>query len=204
MKSQTPKVLHSISGRSLLGHVLHALESVEPNTVRVVVGSGREAVEAHIAEIAPGVTTVFQEIRGGTGHATQLALAGITPTGTILVLPSAVGTRVCNSNSSELDTWLLMPLRPAASRLSARSCRRSGCSTCPIMASLPAASCRVPRRWRRRPHQAGQRPPRRQSPQSPRRRSLPLPSPRRKSRRPSALNRPKSAKATTNPPATAT
>ncbi len=41
MKSQTPKVLHSIAGRSLLGHVLHALESVDPATVRVVVGSGR-------------------------------------------------------------------------------------------------------------------------------------------------------------------
>lgn len=86
MKSQTPKVLHSIAGRSLLGHVLNACQSLNPRELRVVVGSGREKVEAHLAEIAPSVTTVFQEHRGGTGHATQLALAGITPQGTILIL----------------------------------------------------------------------------------------------------------------------
>ncbi|MSX60476.1 MAG: UDP-N-acetylglucosamine diphosphorylase/glucosamine-1-phosphate N-acetyltransferase, partial [Actinobacteria bacterium] len=54
--------------------------------VRVVVGAGREQVEAHLLEIAPHVTTVFQEKRGGTGHATQLALDGLKATGTILVL----------------------------------------------------------------------------------------------------------------------
>ena len=86
MKSSTPKVLHSIAGRSLVGHVLHAVSALNPSHTRVVVGSGREKVEAHLAEIAPGVTTVFQEHRGGTGHATQLALAGITPEGIILVL----------------------------------------------------------------------------------------------------------------------
>jgi bifunctional UDP-N-acetylglucosamine pyrophosphorylase/glucosamine-1-phosphate N-acetyltransferase len=54
--------------------------------VRVVVGAGREQVEAHLSEVAPHVTTVFQEKRGGTGHATQLALDGLQATGTILVL----------------------------------------------------------------------------------------------------------------------
>ena len=43
-------------------------------------------MEAHIADIAPAATTVFQEHRGGTGHATQLALTGKTPSGTVLVL----------------------------------------------------------------------------------------------------------------------
>jgi bifunctional UDP-N-acetylglucosamine pyrophosphorylase/glucosamine-1-phosphate N-acetyltransferase len=86
MKSATPKVLHTIAGRSLLGHVLHAVSPLNPAATRVVVGSGREEVEAHIAAIAPGVTTVFQEHRGGTGHATQLALAGLNATGNILIL----------------------------------------------------------------------------------------------------------------------
>lgn len=86
MKSSTPKVLHPISGRSLVGHVLNAVDALAPKHVRVVVGAGREQVEAHLSEVAPHVTTVFQEKRGGTGHATQLALAGMTPTGTILVL----------------------------------------------------------------------------------------------------------------------
>ena len=86
MKSSTPKVLHSISGRTLLGHVLHAVDGLGAKNLRVVVGAGRELVEEHVAKIAPHATTVFQEHRGGTGHATQLALAGITPTGTVLVL----------------------------------------------------------------------------------------------------------------------
>jgi bifunctional UDP-N-acetylglucosamine pyrophosphorylase/glucosamine-1-phosphate N-acetyltransferase len=86
MKSQTPKVLHSIAGRSLLGHVIAAVDSLQPKHLRVVVGSGREKVEAHIAEIAPHAVTVFQEHRGGTGHAAQLALADLNPSGTILIL----------------------------------------------------------------------------------------------------------------------
>jgi bifunctional UDP-N-acetylglucosamine pyrophosphorylase/glucosamine-1-phosphate N-acetyltransferase len=86
MKSSTPKVLHSISGRSLVGHVLSAVNALSPKQVRVVVGAGREQVEAHLSEVAPHVTTVFQEKRGGTGHATQLALDGLKASGTILVL----------------------------------------------------------------------------------------------------------------------
>ena len=96
MKSSTPKVLHPIAGRTLVGHVLNAVDALSPKNVRVVVGAGREQVEAHIAEIAPKAVTVFQEKRGGTGHATQLALAGLTPSGTILVLagdtPMLTGT----------------------------------------------------------------------------------------------------------------
>jgi bifunctional UDP-N-acetylglucosamine pyrophosphorylase/glucosamine-1-phosphate N-acetyltransferase len=86
MKSSIPKVLHSISGRTLLGHVLHAVNGLNAKNVRIVVGAGRELVEGHVKQIAPKATTVFQEHRGGTGHATQLALADIKATGTVLVL----------------------------------------------------------------------------------------------------------------------
>ena len=97
MKSATPKVLHSVAGRSLLGHVLHAVNHLNPTELRIVVGSGREAVEAHIADISPKATTVFQERRGGTGHAAQLALAGKAPKGTVLVL--AGDTPLLSGNS---------------------------------------------------------------------------------------------------------
>ncbi len=86
MKSATPKVLHSIAGRSLLGHVLHAAGELNPREIRVVVGSHREAVQAHLGEIAPTAKIIFQEKRGGTGHATALALAGKSTSGTVLVL----------------------------------------------------------------------------------------------------------------------
>lgn len=86
MKSATPKVLHSVAGRSLLGHVVHAVSTLNPTALQVVVGSGREVVESHLAQIAPAATTVFQEQRNGTGHAVQLALAGTSPRGTVLIL----------------------------------------------------------------------------------------------------------------------
>jgi len=74
MKSQNPKVLHSIAGRTLLGHVLNSLESLNPKSIRVVVGSGREEVESHLAQIAPDAIAVFQAERNGTGHAVQIAI----------------------------------------------------------------------------------------------------------------------------------
>ena len=86
MKSNTPKVLQSIAGRTLVGHVLNAVSALSPKEVRVVVGAGREAVEQHLAEVAPNAITIFQEKRGGTGHATQLAIEGLALTGTVLIL----------------------------------------------------------------------------------------------------------------------
>ncbi len=86
MKSSTSKVLHTIAGRSILGHVLEALAPLAPKDLRVVVGSQRESVEGHVREIAPHATTVFQAERNGTGHAVQLALEGIKPSGNLIVL----------------------------------------------------------------------------------------------------------------------
>jgi bifunctional UDP-N-acetylglucosamine pyrophosphorylase/glucosamine-1-phosphate N-acetyltransferase len=74
MKSVTPKVLHEIAGRSLLGHVIEAAATLEPEHLVVVVGSGKEQVIAHLDEIAPWVVTVEQEQRNGTGHAVRIAL----------------------------------------------------------------------------------------------------------------------------------
>jgi bifunctional UDP-N-acetylglucosamine pyrophosphorylase/glucosamine-1-phosphate N-acetyltransferase len=74
MKSATPKVLHEIAGRSLLGHVIEAAATLEPEHLVVVVGSGKEQVVAHLDEIAPWVVTVEQEQQNGTGHAVRIAL----------------------------------------------------------------------------------------------------------------------------------
>lgn len=87
MKSATPKVLHPIAGRSLLGHVVEAASRLEPAHVIVVVGHGRDAVIEHLAEIAPWAGTVVQEEQRGTGHAVRIALDSIDETsGTVLVL----------------------------------------------------------------------------------------------------------------------
>ena len=53
MKSDIPKVLHTIGGRSLVGHAVAAARGTEPSHLAVVVRHQRERVAAHIAEIAP-------------------------------------------------------------------------------------------------------------------------------------------------------
>ena len=84
MKSATPKVLHSVAGRTLLGHVIEAASFVEPTHLVVVVGHGREQVSAHVAEIAPWAVTVVQEEQNGTGHAVRVALADLATRGVTL------------------------------------------------------------------------------------------------------------------------
>lgn len=91
MRSATPKVLHRIAGRSLVGHVIEAASAIEPAHLMVVVGQGREEVMAHLEEIAPWVDTVVQSDQLGTGHAVRLAVealasAGALSDGPIIVL----------------------------------------------------------------------------------------------------------------------
>ncbi|RKN37736.1 bifunctional UDP-N-acetylglucosamine diphosphorylase/glucosamine-1-phosphate N-acetyltransferase GlmU [Streptomyces hoynatensis] len=93
MKSATPKVLHELCGRSLLGHAVEACAALtegHPEDVVVVVGHAREQVTAHLAEVAPGVRTAVQERRLGTADAVRCALdalaaEGVTPAGPVLV-----------------------------------------------------------------------------------------------------------------------
>jgi bifunctional UDP-N-acetylglucosamine pyrophosphorylase / glucosamine-1-phosphate N-acetyltransferase len=89
MKSRTtPKVLHGFAGRSLLGHVLAAAAPLDAAHTAVVVGHGREAVTAELAEIAPTAVPAVQEQQHGTGHATRIGLEAVPSTrGTVLVLP---------------------------------------------------------------------------------------------------------------------
>ena len=77
MRSSTPKVLHAIAGRSLIGHVLEAASSIDPTHVVVVVGHGRDRVLSHLEEIAPWADTVVQEQQRGTGHAVRIALSAL-------------------------------------------------------------------------------------------------------------------------------
>lgn len=88
MKSATPKVLHDLCGRSLVGHVLTAARELDPENLVVVVGHAREKVVAHLAEIDPGVRTAVQAEQNGTGHAVRMALEelGDRVDGTVVVV----------------------------------------------------------------------------------------------------------------------
>jgi bifunctional UDP-N-acetylglucosamine pyrophosphorylase/glucosamine-1-phosphate N-acetyltransferase len=84
MKSATPKVLHTLCGRSLVGHVVDAARGLDPEQLVVVVGHAREQVTAHLDEVAPGVRTAVQEEQNGTGHAVRIALEQLSDSGVVL------------------------------------------------------------------------------------------------------------------------
>lgn len=88
MKSATPKVLHEICGRSLVGHVLAAAGELEPQNLVVVVGHAREQVTEHLNRVAPEVRTAVQAEQNGTGHAVRMGLEelGGVVDGTVIVV----------------------------------------------------------------------------------------------------------------------
>ena len=74
MRSRIPKVLHPLAGRSMIDHVLDALERAGVNRPVVVTGHGADAVEAAIAARA---ITARQEPQRGTADAARVGLASV-------------------------------------------------------------------------------------------------------------------------------
>ena len=88
----TPKVLHPLCGRTMLGHVVHAARGLSPQHLVVVVGHARQAVTAALAELDPDARAVVQEQQHGTGHAVRVALEALVEQvgeldGTVVVVP---------------------------------------------------------------------------------------------------------------------
>jgi bifunctional UDP-N-acetylglucosamine pyrophosphorylase/glucosamine-1-phosphate N-acetyltransferase len=80
MKSATPKVLHPIAGRPLVHYPIRAALDAGCGEVVVVVGHGREQVEAYLKRaFGDRVKTTVQEEQRGTGHAAQVGLAATGP-----------------------------------------------------------------------------------------------------------------------------
>jgi bifunctional UDP-N-acetylglucosamine pyrophosphorylase / glucosamine-1-phosphate N-acetyltransferase len=88
MKSRrTPKVLHELCGRSMVGHVLAAARELDPERLIVVVGHARDQVIEYLAEIEPDALPVTQSPPNGTGHAVRVVLETVgSLDGTVLVL----------------------------------------------------------------------------------------------------------------------
>ncbi|WP_254798054.1 bifunctional UDP-N-acetylglucosamine diphosphorylase/glucosamine-1-phosphate N-acetyltransferase GlmU [Sphingobium sp. AS12] len=85
MKSSLHKVLHPVAGRPMLLHLLASVAALEPERQVVVVGAGREQVEAAVA--GTGAVIAVQDKQLGTGHAVAQAhdaLAGFA--GDVLIL----------------------------------------------------------------------------------------------------------------------
>ena len=81
MRSDTPKVLHALAGRSMLSHALHAVVKLAPQHLAVVLGKDRERVSPAVAELADElgrpVGIVVQDQQLGTGDATLCGLSAL-------------------------------------------------------------------------------------------------------------------------------
>lgn len=90
MRSATPKVLHRIGGRSLLGHVLATARDLSPERIAVVVRHEREQVAAHVRELDPDAVIADQDEVPGTGRAVECGLAALDEAGTGLDGPVVI------------------------------------------------------------------------------------------------------------------
>ncbi len=88
MKSDLPKVLHPLAGRSLLDHVLDTVAAVGIVHTVVVVGHMADKVEEICGR--PGLDFVVQEPQLGTGHAVQVAAPALHGSGHTVILAGDV------------------------------------------------------------------------------------------------------------------
>lgn len=72
MVSDRPKVLHHVLGKSLLGHVISAAQTLHPEKIIVVVGHKSDDVKKAFEKEA-SIEWVFQEQQLGTAHAVLCA-----------------------------------------------------------------------------------------------------------------------------------
>ncbi|MGK9171483.1 bifunctional UDP-N-acetylglucosamine diphosphorylase/glucosamine-1-phosphate N-acetyltransferase GlmU [Inquilinus limosus] len=118
MKSDRPKVMHEIAGRSMLGHVVVAAQALTPERIVVVVGPGMEAVAKSVAP----VPTVVQPAQLGTGDAVRAALPAIEGfQGDVIVLfgdtpllsPATLERLIEARRAAEDPAVVVLGMRPA-------------------------------------------------------------------------------------------
>ena len=86
MKSNLPKVLHSLGGKSLVERVIESVEPLSPLRKLVIVGYQSQEVKRAMDSIQ-GVEFVEQTVQLGTGHAIQQLLPHLEGyTGDLLIL----------------------------------------------------------------------------------------------------------------------
>src|SRR5277367_423760 len=81
MRSDTPKVLHPLAGRSMLAHSLHAIAKLAPHHLVVVLGQDHERIEQVVGELARTlgrpIDVAMQDQQLGTGHAVLCGLSAL-------------------------------------------------------------------------------------------------------------------------------
>lgn len=84
MKSNKPKVMHTLGGKPLLQHVVDTAKQLNPTELAVVCGNGASDVVPYLEQ--QGIHTVMQHEQHGTGHAVEQAKAFFQQSEQVLVL----------------------------------------------------------------------------------------------------------------------
>jgi bifunctional UDP-N-acetylglucosamine pyrophosphorylase/glucosamine-1-phosphate N-acetyltransferase len=78
MRSDIPKVLHPLAGRSMLAHAIHAVAKVSPRHLVTILGNQRDRIAPAVADLADKlgrtIDIAIQEEQLGTGHAVLCGL----------------------------------------------------------------------------------------------------------------------------------
>ncbi len=119
MRSRLPKVLHTVGGRPLLGHVIDCARALAPRAIHVVIGHGGERVRGGLD--APDVCWVTQDRQLGTGHAVAQVLPSIPDTSSLLVLygdvpllqPETLRPLLCDAATEALAVLTAEPADPS-------------------------------------------------------------------------------------------
>ena len=91
MRSDTNKVLHTLAGRSMLAHAMHAAAELAPQHLVVVVGKDREQVAPAAQQLGSDlgrtIDIAVQEEQLGTGHAVACGLSALPKefTGSVVI-----------------------------------------------------------------------------------------------------------------------
>jgi bifunctional UDP-N-acetylglucosamine pyrophosphorylase/glucosamine-1-phosphate N-acetyltransferase len=116
LKSQLPKVLHEVGGKSLLAHVVaSATRVVPPADVFAIIGHEANRVSAAVAHT--GINFVLQPEQRGTGHALMVAQPALSSYDHVIVLsgdaPQITPQTIAQLLNFHLDTNAAMTLLSA-------------------------------------------------------------------------------------------
>lgn len=116
MQSAKPKVLQTLAGKSLLGHVLDTCDQLTVNETIVVHGFGGEQVQTSIASQYAHlpITWIAQTEQLGTGHAVKVTLTALPKDGQSLILygdvPLVSATTLANLQAANTDGVSMLTL----------------------------------------------------------------------------------------------
>ncbi|KZY68118.1 bifunctional N-acetylglucosamine-1-phosphate uridyltransferase/glucosamine-1-phosphate acetyltransferase [Oleiphilus sp. HI0071] len=101
MKSDKPKVLHTLAGKPMLTHVLETALALNPDRIHVVIGHGADQLRAHYQQFEYPLNWVEQHEQLGTGHAVAQVLPHLNDGSKVLVLYGDVPL-IANDSLNEL------------------------------------------------------------------------------------------------------